>query len=773
MATLTTTISYGEPTGTIVATLGTPGPQGQPGPQGIQGVQGDPGVGVPTGGLINQYLVKASGANFDTKWSNINLEGYALESWVTSYFYPRTGNPDSFATQAWVIGQNYLTEPSLAAYATMAWVNNELMPYATQTYVNSLGFITASALSPYLLSSDAATTYQTLSGMSSYAPKTSPTFTGVVTIPSGANISGYLTTATASAIYAPKANPTLTGTVTVPTPATSSNTTVAASTAFVKAQGYATLNQPTFTGVVTIPSGAVIFGYLATSTAAATYLSIANAATTYAVTARGLPASGTTGQVLSKVSGTSYDVAWSTFTQGDRYLTTSTTSNSVSNGAKTFTVETGLSYTPTQDCTIAYNAANHMHATVTTYNSSTGVLVVDVNQHSGAGTYTTWTVNVGGAVPSTSIAWGSITGTIGDQSDLSTILNSKLASADAATTYQTLSGMSSYLTTSIAASTYQTLSGMSSYLTTSTAASTYQPISGMSSYPTFTDADGRYLQLSGGAMATNSSISIAGTTYDSLMASDIFGVEKTSDTTQNASLGYSTLTINSTSSGTYGTTTNAGQVTSSALTLTQSGSDSYGTITHAGTYGLDQFTSVVSGVAFSSTLTVAGNGISASQTNLGTTTSFSLNSSGVQWNNGTVNGQFGPGGLQFADGSTQTTAYTGGGSVSWGSISGSISSQTDLQSALDGKYSTSNPSGFVDGSGAINAISNGYTSSVTNYPSGGQFLKFNGGSLEWASPGGGGTPPYSEAVWIYNNWYSATIQTVYTTSYSYVNVLTF
>ena len=48
-----------------------------------------------------------------------------------------------------------------------------------------------------------------------------------------------------------------------------------------------------------------------------------------------------------------------------------------------------------------------------------------------------------------------------------------LTSADAASTYQTISGMSSYLTTASAASTYQTLSGMSSYLTTSAAASTY------------------------------------------------------------------------------------------------------------------------------------------------------------------------------------------------------------------------------------------------------------------------------------------------------------
>jgi len=89
---------------------------------------------------------------------------------------------------------------------------------------------------------------------------------------------------------------------------------------------------------------------------------------------------------------------------GDRYLTSSTTSNTIGNGAKTFTVGTGLAYSPTQDITIVFDAAHHMHAAVTSYNSATGALVVDVNSHTGSGTYAVWTVNVGGigagAIPS-------------------------------------------------------------------------------------------------------------------------------------------------------------------------------------------------------------------------------------------------------------------------------------------------------------------------------------------------------------------------------------
>ena len=162
-------------------------------------------------------------------------------------------------------------------------------------------------------------------------------------------------------------------------------------------------------------------------------------------TIAGLPTGGTVGQVLTKNSGTNFDASFATLIPGDRYLSTSTTSNTLSNTNKTFTIGTGLSYTPTQSITISYDASNHMHGEVLTYNSGTGVLTVDINHHTGSGTYASWTVNVGGVVPAASVTWGSITGTLGSQTDLATALNAKLATADAATTYQTISGMSSYL----------------------------------------------------------------------------------------------------------------------------------------------------------------------------------------------------------------------------------------------------------------------------------------------------------------------------------------
>jgi hypothetical protein len=66
--------------------------------------------------------------------------------------------------------------------------------------------------------------------LSGKAPLASPTFTGTVTIPSGASIGG----------FALLASPTFTGDPKAPTPSTGDNDTSIATTAFVKAQNYLT-----------------------------------------------------------------------------------------------------------------------------------------------------------------------------------------------------------------------------------------------------------------------------------------------------------------------------------------------------------------------------------------------------------------------------------------------------------------------------------------------------------------------------------------------------
>jgi hypothetical protein len=80
---------------------------------------------------------------------------------------------------------------------------------------------------------------------------------------------------------------------------------------------------------------------------------------------------------------------------GDRYKTTSTTCNNiVSTGNLTFTVETGLAYTPLQDIIVYADAANHMHGEVVSYNSATGVLIINIHKKEGSGNYCNWTLNL-------------------------------------------------------------------------------------------------------------------------------------------------------------------------------------------------------------------------------------------------------------------------------------------------------------------------------------------------------------------------------------------
>jgi hypothetical protein len=73
---------------------------------------------------------------------------------------------------------------------------------------------------------------------------------------------------------------------------------------------------------------------------------------------------------------------------------TSTTSNTIGTGSKSFTVETGKGYLAGQSLSIAYTTTptNRMFAVVTSYNSGTGALVVNVQAIEGSGTFTDWAI---------------------------------------------------------------------------------------------------------------------------------------------------------------------------------------------------------------------------------------------------------------------------------------------------------------------------------------------------------------------------------------------
>lgn len=73
---------------------------------------------------------------------------------------------------------------------------------------------------------------------------------------------------------------------------------------------------------------------------------------------------------------------------------TSTTSDTIALGSTSLTVDASKGYLPGHSVKIARTAApsNWMHGDVTSYNSGTGALVVNVTTISGSGTFTDWTV---------------------------------------------------------------------------------------------------------------------------------------------------------------------------------------------------------------------------------------------------------------------------------------------------------------------------------------------------------------------------------------------
>jgi hypothetical protein len=72
--------------------------------------------------------------------------------------------------------------------------------------------------------------------------------------------------------------------------------------------------------------------------------------------------------------------------------TTSSSSLTINNSQKTLTVGTGLSWYQGLQVIISYNSTNYIVGWVNSYNSSTGVMVVNVTSIVGSGTYSSWNV---------------------------------------------------------------------------------------------------------------------------------------------------------------------------------------------------------------------------------------------------------------------------------------------------------------------------------------------------------------------------------------------
>lgn len=121
---------------------------------------------------------------------------------------------------------------------------------------------------------------------------------------------------------------------------------------------------------------------------------------------------------------------------------TSTTSLAVGTGSKSLTIQTGKAYSVGQVVVIASTASpgNQMTGIITSYNSGTGALVVDVQQTLGSGTLAAWTISLGALVSST------LPSQTGNAGKFLTTNATSASWADALTPSGNLSGLANYTT---------------------------------------------------------------------------------------------------------------------------------------------------------------------------------------------------------------------------------------------------------------------------------------------------------------------------------------
>jgi hypothetical protein len=190
MANINLTLTPASPTGSLVFTIGTPGPAGP---------------GVPPGGDAGQILAKINGVSYNTEWVDPQ-DNSAVWGQITGYLPDQgdlQGALDAKLDSSTAASTYYpLTNP--AGYITVS----ALAGYATESWVTGQGYLTSSALTPYLTISSASATYYPLSNPSGFI--TSAALAGYAT-ESWVNSQGFLTSASAATTYFPLSGGALNG----------------------------------------------------------------------------------------------------------------------------------------------------------------------------------------------------------------------------------------------------------------------------------------------------------------------------------------------------------------------------------------------------------------------------------------------------------------------------------------------------------------------------------------------------------------------------------
>ena len=197
--------------------VGQGGAVGQAGPTGPTGATGPAGPGVAAGGTAGQVLSKINGTDYNTQWVTLvtgvtSVDGLVGAVDLTGKYLTQTNALSTY-------------EPKITAGTTSqywrgdkTWQTFPTIPTTTSALTNDSGFITSSALTPYLTSSTAASTYEpkiTAGTTSQYwrgdktwqtlpvIPTNVGDFTNNVGYLTSSALNPYLTSSAASTTYAP------------------------------------------------------------------------------------------------------------------------------------------------------------------------------------------------------------------------------------------------------------------------------------------------------------------------------------------------------------------------------------------------------------------------------------------------------------------------------------------------------------------------------------------------------------------------------------------
>ena len=471
-------------TGTLSGSVGVPGPQGPAGatgptgPQGPQGVPGTPGQGVPVGGTAGQFLTKIDGTNYNTDWTTVNLSAYAVKA-------NNLSDLTNFATARDNLNLGTLNSPVFAgvtAQGSGANVANLTPTSLSLTHATSGSFVIQPSVGITFPDASVQTTAFTTSQLTAYLAKASNLSDLASTSTARTNLGlgslAVVNDAPSDGSQYARKNAAWEVVTTTPDFITSVSSPLAVTTGnlTVDLSAYAPLASPAFTGNPTAPTAT--FGDNDTSISTTAFVQAALAGGTAVAKNLEVEVRNQSGSTIAAGS-----IVYISGATGNKPLITKAQANNDTNSAQT------IGFTKTA---IANNGTGFVIVRGELENIDTSALTEGVQLYLSPTTAGTWTttkpsapqhlVYVGIVIRShptlgvilVAVQNGYELNELHDVA-ISSVADNNLLAYEASTTLwknKTFSALG-LLTSATAASTYQTLAGMSSYLTTSTAASTY------------------------------------------------------------------------------------------------------------------------------------------------------------------------------------------------------------------------------------------------------------------------------------------------------------